>query len=87
MLDGADGSSLVITQITAAADPAYPKDFHFGIMMGPPEEVESKNRELASASLNPEKVQDFEAVGSTCKTFMAPLGDGMKVKVNSRTRS
>jgi hypothetical protein len=84
VLEGRDGSSLVITEITKAADPAYPEGFHFGIMMGSFEEVQAKHQELVDAGLQPEKINDFEALGSTWKSFMCPIGDGMKIEVNHR---
>jgi hypothetical protein len=82
--NGHQGEGLIT--ITKAADPAYPADFHFGIMMNSSEEVEAKHQELFDAGRQPENIKSFEAVGSIWTSFMCPIGDGMKIGINHRTR-
>lgn len=87
MLEGKDGSCLVITQITSSAEPAYPAEFHFGIVMDSPEEVHGKHRELTRAGHSPEEVNSFQALGASWTAFYCPVGDGMKIEVNHRMPS
>lgn len=87
MLEGSDGSSLVITQIVDASEPVYPKEFHFGIKMDSPDEVRAKHEELQKHGRKPEKINEFDAVGSKWTTFYCPLCDGMKIEVNHRMPS
>jgi len=81
MLDGADESSLVLTQIVPPGPSSYSTTFHFGITMTSPEEVYAKYMELTDAGHDPES---FEAVGAAWTTFPCALGDGLTIEVNYR---
>jgi catechol 2,3-dioxygenase-like lactoylglutathione lyase family enzyme len=85
MLDGADGSSLVLTQIVPPGPSSYPTNFHFGIAMDSPEDVCAKNAELSDAGYCADDVKRFEAVGADWTTFTCDLGDGLRVEVNHRS--
>jgi len=85
MLDGADGSSLVLTQIVSPGPSSYPTNFHFGIAMSSPEAVHAKHAELSAAGRGPESIKSFEAVGSSWTAFSCSLGDGMTIEVNHRS--
>lgn len=85
MLDGADGSSLVLTQIVPPGPSSYPTGFHFGIAMDSPDDVHAKHAELSANGHAPEGVKSFEAVGATWTAFSCPLGDGLKIEINHRS--
>jgi hypothetical protein len=88
MLIGTDGSNLVITQIDPVpGGTAYPTGFHFGIIQDSPDAVTSKHDELAAAGLNPGPISTFDALGATWTAFTCPLGDGLEVEINHRSRS
>lgn len=87
---GADGSELVITQITAppADQSAYPQGFHFGLIQPSREAVYAKHDELTTAGLTPGKINDgFQVWGATWTAFYCPLGDGLEIEINYRTTS
>lgn len=86
MLEGVDGSFIVITEILSPVQPAYPTNFHFGIIMETPAQVHDKHRELGEAGFHPEKISEgFEVLGERWTAFYCPIGDGMKIEVNHRT--
>ncbi|TIC80081.1 VOC family protein [Nocardioides sp. GY 10127] len=89
MVIGADGSELVITQIAGdERGSAYPPGFHVGLLQDSREAVLAKHEELIAAGLNPGSISDgFEVWGATWTAFYCPLGDGLEIEVNYRTRS
>jgi len=90
MLTGGDGSNIVITEIRPTPDgrSAYPSGFHIGIMQPTAQAVIEKHEELTKAGYQPGPLSDgFEAVGATWTAFYCPVGDGLEIEVNHRTRS
>lgn len=88
MLIGEDGSNIVISQIDARDGSAYPAQFHFGLIQETPEAVHAKHEELVAAGLAPGKVNGpFEVLGARWTAFSCPLGDGLEIEINHRTRS
>lgn len=88
MLVGEDDSNIVITHIDPSENPSYPPGFHFGLIQDSVEAVHLKHRELTAAGFSPGKINGpFEAVGAHWTAFYCPLGDGLEVEINHRTRS
>lgn len=89
-LVGQDGSYIVISEITATADgaSAYPRQFHFGLMQDTVEAVHDKHAELLEAGYQPGPISSgFEVLGATWTAFYCPIGDGLEIEINYRTRS
>ncbi|MCS7483801.1 VOC family protein [Umezawaea endophytica] len=87
---GQDGSHIVVTQITAAAEDvsSYPPQFHFGLMQDTVEAVHEKHAELTAAGHRPGPISSgFEVLGATWTAFYCPLGDGLEIEINHRTAS
>jgi len=88
MLTGQDGCDVVISQIEAGEQSAYPPQFHFGLMQDSAEAVHAKHAELVAAGYSPGRVSaGFEVFGAVWTAFYCPLGDGLQVEVNHRTHS
>ncbi len=89
-LQGEDGSSIVVTQIDAQPDgrSSYPLQFHFGLMQESADAVHAKHAELTAAGYTPGAISaGFEVFGAVWTAFYCPIGDGLEVEVNHRTRS
>lgn len=88
MLVGEDGSNIVISQIEPPEHSAYPPRFHFGLIQDTREAVYAKHAELTAAGFEPGKVSGpFEVLGAQWTAFTCPLGDGLEIEINHRTRS
>ena len=90
LLIGEDGSDIVITQIEPAPEgrSAYPAQFHFGLMQDSAEAVLAKHAELLAAGFRPGRLNaGFQVLGATWTAFYCPLGDGLEIEINHRTRS
>ncbi|OPB02758.1 VOC family protein [Pseudomonas syringae] len=86
MLEGSDQSFIVITEILSPIQPAYPTNFHFGIIMDTALKVHEKHLEMSEAGFHPEEISNgFEVLGVQWTAFYCPIGDGMKIEVNHRT--
>ena len=84
MLDGSDGFSIVISQIDPEPQPAFPANFHVGIMLDAADQVYAKHEELSEAGYQPGSISSFETLGSRWTAFYCPVGDGINIEVNSR---
>ena len=79
---------MALNHINLSEHPAYPPGFHFGLIQDSVEAVHLKHAELTAAGLNPGRINGpFEAVGATWTAFYCPLGDGLEIEINHRTRS